>query len=608
MDINGKPDAKFDDWRWWLQALRQSVESDTIFDPRLTPSPSIGKTGVEGQQRVPAEAIATVVQDFLEQGKALRIRGAHISGHLGVTLRPDQGYLSITESNFEHPAHFHPRQKSHQTHLSGLNLAGNRMQGLRIEGDFGGSLILADAKVYGSLLIGPSEIRGDLVLDGIDVWGNARLNNLEIEGLATIQGANLRAGLIAHGVSASLLNLSDSTLRGEPALALHQCVFPGKYFEEDHARDDRGITGTVNLRNVETAGKISIWHTRGERLDLSNATLCANEAGADRFAITLDSDAEKSTADDWHSDYTYMEPNRNSSFRKISADGLIIAGQVDAAAHGVLGPSIDGRNQVLRGWSRVVGSTFASWPIVLVTALVVFAVLWLSGPVSVTDPVLTIGGGLFIAGVSGVMSCAVLENLKRLLRLRGLYQMLTFRTWLNHRVGSRATGLRAYVEFIILTGATFSPYLPVGIKPTKRHTHALANLRLFDLPIEQLAAQLFDVTETVLRNPKKYRALCRAMAGVDYPINHPDETTVAEFDARARRSVDHMQITIGDGWRRYLVGAATGLSGGVGILLVEMYEVPWLDPRATVLLSTFIGGFVAWLTRDLAVGLSKLRR
>jgi hypothetical protein len=602
MEPSGFPETGVSDVEWWVSVIRQSVQRGVIFDPTILELIDPGK--------LPAEAIIRVLSNF-RSGQALRIRSADISGEL--PLSRFAGDLSITESSFDHPVSLAGAT------FGELNFAGSHLPELKIlyctsKGDIN----LAGATIDGPLVISAGSIKGSLVLDRVEVKGRGHLDSLHVSQSVTIRRAHLYSGLAVRSLSAETLDLSGSKLNGETALALEECRFDSNHLEESEMSSPRNVeaVGFVDLRNVEAIGRVDIWHTRGRVLDLSNATLLPYEENVDNFTLSLDTlDGHKKLpstfADDHRPDNILISPYEThassaTKFYKILTDGLLIVGSVDEAAQ-VVRKKDEWQTRFLNGLSLAATNTFSTWPVVAVAALVAFAVLGLSGPTAITDPIHTISTGLFIAAVSGILSCTVLENLKRLLRLRGLYQMLSFRTWLNHRLGDRDVGLRAYGEFIVLTGATVSPRFPTGTRmPVTKQPHALANLRLFDLPIEQLAAQLFDVTETVLSNPKKYRFLCLAMAGMDYPFGHLNEAKVAEFESRARRSVDHMQITIGDGWRRYLVGAATGLSGAAGILFVEMYEVQ--DPRLTVILATFVGGFLAWLTRDLSAGVSKFRR
>lgn len=221
---------------------------------------------------------------------------------------------------------------------------------------------------------------------------------------------------------------------------------------------------------------------------------------------------------------------------------------------------------------------------------------------------------LAIAAVSGLCSCATLEAAKRLLRLRGLYQHRQIRLWLASAAGNHAVGKAAIMELLkytgVLTQAEFQRFLVHG-RPSRSAGTLLEGLLLFDLPVEQLTAQISDALEAALQNPAKYPALYASM--VDKSIRPDRLTSDTKTDrglealVQGRLSIDRLQISVGNRWRRYISGAALGLSGLVGLNFWQATGAPG-DVIVASLVVTFAGGFISWFLRDLAAGIERWRR
>jgi hypothetical protein len=74
-----------------------------------------------------------------------------------------------------------------------------------------------------------------------------------------------------------------------------------------------------------------------------------------------------------------------------------------------------------------------------------------------------------------------------------------------------------------------------------------------------------------------------------------------------RAGIDQLQVSIGHRWRRYVRSAAVGLSGLIGIAIVEASEVPTRQRGLDILAALLVGGFVAWFARDVAALVERLR-
>lgn len=274
--------------------------------------------------------------------------------------------------------------------------------------------------------------------------------------------------------------------------------------------------------------------------------------------------------------------------------------------------------------------------------------------------------GIIFAVVCGLVTCAILETAKRLLYIRGRFQLRATRTWLAERVGVK----RSAGAFSELRALLASPpaYAMSGVavrlsSDDRRRRSNRQTLISFDQPIERLAAQVADVLDLVLRRPDEYPYLYYAMVGADEALGvaisekpiDPTEAalgnpTVETFfpkgwkwsassgaeDAestqralrnwirtggaiedraarevidlarsRAQRSVDLFQIALTKSWRRALTSTTLIVSGILGIGLALGFP----GPGATVftISAMFVGAFFSWVIRDISAGLERWR-
>ena len=195
--------------------------------------------------------------------------------------------------------------------------------------------------------------------------------------------------------------------------------------------------------------------------------------------------------------------------------------------------------------------------------------------------------------VSGISSMAIVQIFKSLLGLRGLYQERQLKQWFVQQ----PDGSSGYIEFrMALTAADASDR---GIR------------YLFDLPIDQLCAQVSGAADVALASPAQFGAFLRCLAGERaFSI---DAGSGAEEDRQIRLShyvragIDQLQVSVGHRWRRYVRSAAVGLSGLIGIAIVEASLVPTRQRGLDILAALLVGGFVAWFARDVAALVERLR-
>lgn len=225
---------------------------------------------------------------------------------------------------------------------------------------------------------------------------------------------------------------------------------------------------------------------------------------------------------------------------------------------------------------------------------------------------------LWFAVVCGLASFATIEILKRVFRLRSLYQRRYIRAWMAEG-WARAAGEaeewrephgqgRAYGEMLDAMGAR------------KEQLSAV-----FDLPAEQLASLISSAADGAVAE-RMYLMFVSALTGV-----HPKALT-EEYGARAAAEatdqadapqqmsrlrlahrvstgIDQLQIALSQSWRRYVQSAALWIAGGYGIALAHPSTGVAADAEARyVLVALIVGGIFAWVARDLAALVEHARR
>jgi hypothetical protein len=193
------------------------------------------------------------------------------------------------------------------------------------------------------------------------------------------------------------------------------------------------------------------------------------------------------------------------------------------------------------------------------------------------------------AAVIGVIAMALIQVVRGIYPVRGVYHRRAVREWLS-------------------TGTSFDDLIRLAVNPNERKRLALA---LFDLPIEQLCGQIGVMAERVLDDPREHEQLLTGLAGRDQ--SHDSKQYVHEWkqwrkladgtkteqapltntetaDSRdragedvsgstdeqrahvhyinlrnhltqsIRRNIDGLQVATGLRWRRYLRLSAIGLA------------------------------------------------
>jgi hypothetical protein len=272
--------------------------------------------------------------------------------------------------------------------------------------------------------------------------------------------------------------------------------------------------------------------------------------------------------------------------------------------------------------ARIGEGIFTEWTNgVLVACVILYAALVAPGgialgPGSVSEQ---IGQLVAFSLLCGGVSFATLEIFKRLVGIRGLFQRRQTRIWLDERTGGN--GQAALDELLTAIGlrgvATTRQALPSG------------ELRVFNLPTEQLAAQVSGAADVALTTPEpsRYQWLISGLTGnpfkpasaegrgrqSDQSQSSRDSQSLPgenyQLAQRVQAGVDQLQISLGERWRRYIQGAALWISGAYGIGLVQgAVSHPYAAEARYVLAALIIGGPFAWIARDLAAVIERFRR
>lgn len=290
-------------------------------------------------------------------------------------------------------------------------------------------------------------------------------------------------------------------------------------------------------------------------------------------------------------------------------------------------------------------------PILLIACVLAIAYYLDSTKVPVIDP--TSLAATMIA--SGLFSCAVLEAMKRLFRIRGLYQQRQARRWFAAQArkqlepksrrpydeefpdfGRRPhdeefldfrrispsgkspvielagfglidlSGKWAVMEVLTVAGVVGSHDVRSSLRSRRSFGTILEGLLVFDLPIEQLTAQVAEAADKALENPKKYPALTFVLLGDSFEPGSKQEPVAAADNIR--RHLDLFQISIGQRWRRYISASALALSGLVSLAITATSPDYSSGFFITSVGAVFIGGFISWVIRDIAAGIERWRR
>lgn len=232
-----------------------------------------------------------------------------------------------------------------------------------------------------------------------------------------------------------------------------------------------------------------------------------------------------------------------------------------------------------------VGVVLQLWQVPVVVSMAIFLLPPSRG--SSGSAAAMFGALLLFSVTVGVAAMAVIETIKRLVPIRGLYQLKQMRSWL---------GRDAFRDLVRALG---------GPSPDELRD-------MFNLPVEQLCAQISNALDLALATPRLHRDLVHRMASDSWYDEKesaaPDETRQFERNHSVRSALNVLQISVGQRWRWQVRMTAYWLSGLIGFLVVAFADVAPLAQKEFALAALAIGGFFSWLARDVAALLERLRR
>jgi hypothetical protein len=254
------------------------------------------------------------------------------------------------------------------------------------------------------------------------------------------------------------------------------------------------------------------------------------------------------------------------------------------------------------------------------TTILVLAIIAVSSPPQHFDkstpaPTATalLGSFLLFSLAAGAGSMAIIQLAKNIFGVRAFYQEYRVKRWLKGR--SEASWETAYKDLIRALGYS---KVPEG-KLARSEEHAL-----FNLPVEQLAAQISLAADLAISYPTEYNDLLGALTGESgkpktdpsiKPTNPTDASggtrVPTDLDIRqsyqVRSGVDGLQLYVGQGWRRTVRLGAVLISGVLGVIWVRFLNIYPNLSLAYILSGLILGGFISWFLRDLVAIVERLR-
>jgi hypothetical protein len=197
---------------------------------------------------------------------------------------------------------------------------------------------------------------------------------------------------------------------------------------------------------------------------------------------------------------------------------------------------------------------------------------------------------LWFALLCGLAAFASLELVKRLTRLRGVFQWKAALDWFELR-----DARRDFDQLLALLRLTMRAR---DVRP------------LFDLPAEHVAAQISAAAETALLAGRVGPSPI-GWLGIS-PLLEASRNDGVQDDLLVgqsmRTAVDQLQIAMADQWRRYCQGTAFVLAAVYGLGFAVIGKIDGHDQPRYIIAAAVIGGAGAWLIRDLTAIVEKARR
>lgn len=250
----------------------------------------------------------------------------------------------------------------------------------------------------------------------------------------------------------------------------------------------------------------------------------------------------------------------------------------------------------------------------------------------------------FAVGI-GVASAATIQVAKQLLGVRSRFQRRWVMDWIGDRCAIEplwADWLERHRQLIERSASpSDDPVVSPQVLADSQRSLATAELEaallggfgqrelrdVFDLPIEQLCAQIGSAADLAITRPDVNAELLLALMGPDRLADidslappdkvqdgrirrgHRDDDNAYGLVAQgARTGIDLMQISLGQRWRRGVRSSAVVISGIIGAVGVFFVQITWPTRALFILAALILGGFFAWLVRDLSAIIERARR
>jgi len=253
----------------------------------------------------------------------------------------------------------------------------------------------------------------------------------------------------------------------------------------------------------------------------------------------------------------------------------------------------------------------------------------------------------FAAGI-GIATAASIQVAKQILGVRSRFQQRWVMAWIGDRCAieplwsdwqEQNRHRTPAVEGLF--DASGSPLVSPAVLAASQRSFAVAELEaailggfaqhelrhVFDLPIEQLSAQIGFAADLGLTRPQSNAELLLALMGPDRLSDidsllppqrivdgrvirtHSDnDTAYANVAQGVRAGIDLMQISLGQRWKRGVRSSAVVVSGVIGVVAVFFVRISWPTRGLFALAALVLGSFFAWLTRDLTAIVERVRR
>jgi hypothetical protein len=259
-----------------------------------------------------------------------------------------------------------------------------------------------------------------------------------------------------------------------------------------------------------------------------------------------------------------------------------------------------------------------------------------------------LASALMLALATGVLAAALVEVFKRLSALRGTFQLYELREYLREAslqaegrpapegpeqssgASPKSTEAAFQEAWAQLEHAFGEVWLTDRRKSRRRELRGYPRRDaryFFDLPLEQLMAQLGGALQIAIGDARRNRALLLCFAGasqqevVDLATRHgeqtlPEETTsenAAVVQARTvlaervTRGLDAVQIIIGHRWRWFIRSVAAAVCALIGVVAVEFAGTTGATSILLWLIAAVPGTYFAWFTRDVTSAIERLR-